>query len=99
LVVGPVTTNRKFASGRRPKADDQELGSGEQMTCSQLQYLQQNFAALLAVSDRQEELERLGMILTDDKAAVKAFREELQKRLMAAGARLGAHVQEHGCAN
>ena len=69
------------------------------MTCSQLQYLQQNFAALLAASDRQEELERLGMVLTNDKEAVKAFREELQQRLTAAGAKLGAHVQEHGCAN
>jgi hypothetical protein len=69
------------------------------MICSQLQFLQQNFAALLAASDQQEELERLGIALTDDKEAVKAFREELQKRLTAAGARLGAHVQEHGCAN
>jgi len=69
------------------------------MVCEQLQYLQQNFAALLAASDRQEELARLGMVLTDDKEAVKAFREELQRRLTAAGARLGAHVQEHGCAN
>ena len=69
------------------------------MVCEQLQYLQQNIAALLAASDRQEELARLGMVLTDDKEAVKAFREELQRRLTAAGARLGAHVQEHGCAN
>jgi len=69
------------------------------MTCSQLQYLQQNFAALLAASDQQEELERLGIALTDDKGAVKAFRDELQKRLTAAGAKLGAHVHEHGCAN
>jgi len=69
------------------------------MTCSQLQYLQQNFAALLAASDQQEELERLGIAMTDDKEAVRAFREELQKRLMAAGAKLGAHVHEHGCAN
>jgi len=69
------------------------------MVCEQLQYLQQNFAALLAASDRQEELAGLGMVLTDDKEAVKAFREELQRRLTAAGARLGAHVQEHGCAN
>jgi hypothetical protein len=69
------------------------------MTCSQLQYLQQNFAALLAASDQQEELEKLGVALTDDKEAVKAFREELQKRLTAAGAKLGAHVHEHGCAN
>ena len=58
------------------------------MVCEQLQYLQQNFAALLAASDRQEELARLGMVLTDDKEAVKAFREELQKRLTAAGARI-----------
>ena len=69
------------------------------MTCSQLQYLQQSFAALLAASDEQEALERLGVALVDDKEAVKAFREELQKRLTAAGAKLGAHVQEHGCAN
>jgi hypothetical protein len=69
------------------------------MTCGQLQYLQQNFAALLAASDQQEELERLGVALVDDKEGVKVFREELQKRLMAAGAKLGAHVQEHGCAN
>ena len=69
------------------------------MTCSQLQYLQQNFAALLAASDQQDELERLGVALVDDKEAVKAFREELQKRLTAAGAKLGAHVHEHGCAN
>jgi hypothetical protein len=69
------------------------------MICSQLQYLQQNFAALLAASDEQEQLERLGVALADNKEAVKAFREELQKRLIAAGARLGAHVQEHGCAN
>jgi hypothetical protein len=69
------------------------------MTCSQLQYLQQNFAALLAASDQQEELERLGGALVDDKEAVKAFREELHKRLTAAGAMLGAHVHEHGCAN
>ena len=69
------------------------------MTCSQLQYLQQSFAALLAASDEQEQLERLGVALVEDKEAVKAFREELQKRLTAAGARLGAHVHEHGCAN
>jgi len=69
------------------------------MTCSQLQYLQQNFAALLAASDEQEQLERLGVVLVENKEAMKAFREELQKRLTAAGARLGAHVQEHGCAN
>ena len=69
------------------------------MTCSQLQYLQQSFAALLAASDEQEQLERLGVALVEDKEAVKAFREELQKRLTAAGAKLGAHVQEHGCAN
>ena len=72
---------------------------GEQMTCSQLQYLQQNFAALLAASDEQERLEQLGIVLTDDKEAVKAFRERLQKRLTEAGAMLGAHVHEHGCAN
>ena len=69
------------------------------MICGQLQYLQQNFAALLAASDEQEQLDRLGVALADKKDAVKAFREELQKRLMAAGARLGAHVHEHGCAN
>ena len=69
------------------------------MICSQLQYLQQNFAALLAASDEQEQLERLGMALADDKEAVKAFREQLQQRLTAVGARLAAHVQEHGCAN
>jgi cell fate (sporulation/competence/biofilm development) regulator YlbF (YheA/YmcA/DUF963 family) len=69
------------------------------MICSQLQHLQQNFAALLAASDEQEHLERLGMALADDQEAVKAFREELQKRLTAVGSRLAAHVQEHGCAN
>ena len=69
------------------------------MTCSQLQYLQQNFAALLAASDQQAELERLGIALAEDKEAVKAFREELQKRLTAASAELGAHVHQHGCAN
>ena len=69
------------------------------MICSQLQYLQQNFAALLAASDEQEQLERLGVALVDDKEAVRAFREELQRRLTAAGAKLGEHVQEHGCAN
>jgi hypothetical protein len=69
------------------------------VTCSQLQYLQQNFAALLAASDEQEKLEQLGIVLTDDKEAVRAFRERLQERLMAAGSKLAAHVQEHGCAN
>jgi hypothetical protein len=69
------------------------------MICSQLQYLQENFAVLLAASDEQEQMERLGVALADNKEAIKAFREELQKRLTAAGARLGAHVQEHGCAN
>jgi hypothetical protein len=69
------------------------------MLCTQLQYLQQNFAALLAASDQQEELEKLGMVSTDNKEAVKAFREELQKRLTAMGSRLAAHVHEHGCAN
>jgi hypothetical protein len=69
------------------------------MICSQLQYLQQNFAALLAAADQQEELERLGLVLTDNTEAVRAFREELQKRLTAVGSRLAAHVHEHGCAN
>jgi len=69
------------------------------MICSQLQYLQQNFAALLAASDEQEQLERLGMALADDKEAVRAFREQLQERLTAVEARLAAHVREHGCAN
>jgi hypothetical protein len=69
------------------------------MTCSQLQYLQQNFAALLAAAEQQQELERRGIALAEDKEAVKVFREELQKRLTAAGAKLGAHVHEHGCAN
>ncbi len=69
------------------------------MICSQLQYLQQNFAALLAASDQQEELERLGIALANDKEAVKAFREQLQERLAAVGSRLAAHVHEHGCAD
>jgi hypothetical protein len=69
------------------------------MICSQLQYLQQNFAALVAASDQQEELERLGVALVDDKEAVKAFREQLQQRLTAVGSRLAAHIHEHGCAN
>ena len=69
------------------------------MVCSQLQYLEQNFAALLAASDQQEEFERLGVAMVEDKEAVKAFREQLQKRLTALGSRLAEHVQEHGCAN
>jgi ribosomal protein L9 len=69
------------------------------MTCSQLQYLQQNFAALLAAAEQQQEFERRGIALAEDKEAVRVFREELQKRLTAAGAKLGAHVHEHGCAN
>ncbi len=69
------------------------------MICSQLQYLQQNFAALLAASDEQEKLERVGIALVDDKEAVKAFREQLQEQLAAVGSRLAAHVHEHGCAN
>ena len=69
------------------------------MVCSQLQYLQENFAALLAASEQQEQLERLGMVSVDDKEAVKAFREQLQQRLTAVGSRLAAHVHEHGCAN
>ena len=69
------------------------------MVCSQLQYLQQNFAALLAASDEQEKLVQLGIALADDKEAVRAFREQLQQRLTAVGARLAAHVREHGCAN
>ena len=69
------------------------------MVCSQLQYLQQNFAALLAASEQQEQLERLGVVSVDDKEAVKAFREQLQQRLTAVGSRLAAHVHEHGCAN
>ncbi|HYY68272.1 MAG TPA: hypothetical protein VE734_00945 [Terriglobales bacterium] len=69
------------------------------MICSQLQYLQQNFAALIAAADQQEELERLGMVSTENKEAVRAFREELQKRLTAVGSKLAAHVHEHGCAN
>jgi len=69
------------------------------MVCNQLQYLQQNFAALLAASDEQEKLVQLGIALADDKEAVRAFREQLQQRLTAVGARLAAHVREHGCAN
>ncbi len=69
------------------------------MLCTQLQYLQQNFAALLVASEQQEQLERLGMVPVDDKEAVKAFREQLQQRLTAVGSRLAAHVHEHGCAN
>jgi len=53
----------------------------------------------LAASDEQEQLERLGMALADDKEAVKDFREQLQQRLTAVEARLAAHVREHGCAN
>jgi hypothetical protein len=67
--------------------------------CSQLQHLQQSFAALLGASDQQQELERLGIALAEDKEAVKVSREELQRHLTAAGARLGAHVHEHGCTN
>ncbi len=69
------------------------------MLCTQLQYLQQNFAALLVASEQQEQLERLGMVPVDDKEAVKAFREQLQQRLTAVGSRLAAHIHEHGCAN
>jgi hypothetical protein len=69
------------------------------MLCTQLQYLQQNFAALLVASEQQEQLERLGIVPVDDKEAVKAFREQLQQRLTAVGSRLAAHVHEHGCAN
>ena len=45
------------------------------MICSQLQHLQQSLTALLAASDQQRELERLGIALAEDKEAVKAFRE------------------------
>ncbi len=69
------------------------------MLCTQLQYLQQNFAALLVASEQQEKLEQLGMVPVDDKEAVSAFREQLQQRLTAVGSRLAAHVHEHGCAN
>jgi hypothetical protein len=69
------------------------------MICSQLQYLQNNFAALIAASDQQEELERLGVAMVEDKEAVKAFREQLLKRLSAVGSKLAAHIHEHGCAN
>lgn len=69
------------------------------MICSQLQYLQSNFASLIAASDQQDELERLGVAMVEDKEAVKAFREQLQKQLTAVGSRLAAHIHEHGCAN
>jgi len=69
------------------------------MTCVQLQDLQQNFAALVLAAEQQEELERLGMVLVENKEAVTAFREELQKRMNALGAKLSAHIHEHNCAN
>jgi hypothetical protein len=67
--------------------------------CNQLQVLQHNFAALLVASERQDELERLGMVPVENKEAVKAFREELDRRLKALEFELSAHVQQHGCAN
>ena len=50
-------------------------------------------------AEQQEELERLGMVSVENKEAVKLFREELQKRMNALGARLSAHIHEHNCAN
>jgi hypothetical protein len=69
------------------------------MLCNQLQQLQHNFAALLIASERQDDLERQGMVPVEDTEAVKAFREELERRLLALGSQLAAHVREHGCAN
>jgi hypothetical protein len=69
------------------------------VNCNQLEYLQQNFAALLAASDQQAELERLGVALVEDKEAVTAFRMKLEEQLNKAGTMLAAHVREHGCAN
>ena len=50
-------------------------------------------------AEQQEELERMGMVSVENKEAVKLFREELQKRMTALGARLSAHIHEHNCAN
>ncbi len=69
------------------------------MICGQLEHLQNNFAALLVANDQQEALELQGMVPVENKDAVRAFREELQKRILAAGSKLAAHIQEHGCAN
>jgi hypothetical protein len=69
------------------------------VTCIQLQDLQQNLAALVMAAEQQAELERLGMVLVENKEAVRAFREELQKRMTALGERLAAHIHEHNCAN
>jgi hypothetical protein len=70
-----------------------------EVTCIQLQDLQQNFAALIMAAEQQDELERMGMVSVENKEAVRLFREELQKRMTALGARLSAHIQEHNCAN
>ncbi len=69
------------------------------MLCNQLEVLQHNFAALLMASERQDELARLGMVPVENKKAVKAFREELERRLRALEFELSAHVHQHGCAN
>ncbi len=69
------------------------------MVCSQLQQLQQNFAALIIASERQGELERQGMVPVEDKEAVKQFRQELERRLAELGSALSAHIHEHHCAN
>jgi hypothetical protein len=69
------------------------------MTCIQLQDLQQNFAALVMAAERQDELERMGMVRVEDRDAVKLFRQELQKRMTALGAQLSEHIQQHNCAN
>ena len=69
------------------------------MICGQLEHLQNNFAALLVANDQQEALELQGMVPVENKDAVRAFREELQKRILAASSMLAAHIQEHGCAN
>ena len=69
------------------------------MTCIQLQDLQQNLAALVMAAEQQDELERMGMIDVENKEAIKRFREELQKRMTAVGAKLSEHIHEHNCAN
>ena len=72
------------------------------MNCNELQILQQNFATLIRATAHQDLMERSAKsakVEGLDLTALMTAREFLEKQKDAVGAKLAAHIAEHGCAN
>jgi hypothetical protein len=69
------------------------------MNCAELNHMQQNFAALLSASSRQEDVTRHAAEKGQDITEHLTVQQWIEKQKELVATALSSHVKQHGCAN